>query len=249
MTKAPKANPTQERALIRFLLENRSMVNYMSILMLIYAIWATIEVITNATGATGWPPETGIPASEIFGDPDRVQNINNGWVIGTGAVFGTVGTMIQYFYRAAPYVDASMQATAALIISAVKDEHIQETAEKMADEIVAAAEEEAEAEEVAAAEAAAKAAVKEVKAAAKKAKVAAKVAANVEAANVEAAETEAVEAATKEVEAEEAAATEAAATEEAVETAAAATEEAAEEDGDASTETEEQVENGPKKKF
>ena len=249
MTKAPKANPTQERALIRFLLENRSMVNYMSILMLIYAIWATIEVITNATGATGWPPETGIPASEIFGDPDRVQNINNGWVIGTGAVFGTVGTMIQYFYRAAPYVDASMQATAALIISAVKDEHIQETAEKMADEIVAAAEEEAEAEEVAAAEAAAKAAVKEVKAAAKKAKVAAKVAANVEAANVEAAETEAIEAATKEVEAEEAAATEAAATEEAVETAAAATEEAAEEDGDASTETEEQVENGPKKKF
>ena len=248
MTKAPKANPTQERALIRFLLENRSMVNYMSILMLIYAIWATIEVITNATGATWWAPETGIPASEIFGDPGRVQNINNGWVIGTGAVFGTVGTMIQYFYRAAPYVDASMQATAALIISAVKDEHIQETAEKMADEIVAAAEEEAEAEEVAAAEAAAKAAVKEVKAAAKEAKVAAKVAANVEAAKVEAAETEAVEAATKEVEAEEAA-TEEAAKEEAVETAAATTEEAAEEDGDASTETEEPVEDGPKKKF
>lgn len=216
----------------------------MSILMLIYAVWATIEVITNATGATWWAPETGIPASEIFGDPDRVQNINNGWVIGTGAVFGTVGTMIQYFYRAAPYVDASMQATAALIISAVKEEQIQETAEKIADEIVAAAEEEAEAEEVAAAEAAAKAAVKEVKAAAKKAKVDAKVAANIEAAKVEAAETEAIEAATKEVEAEEEEATE-----EAVETAAAATEEAAEEDGDASTETEEPVEDGPKKKF
>ena len=244
MTNASKGNQTHDRALIRFLLENRTFVSYMSILMLIYAIWAIVEVITNATGATWWAPETGIPASEIFGDPDRVQNINNGWVIGTGAVFGTVGTMIQYFYRAAPYVDASMQATAALIISAVKDEHIQETAEKMADEIVAAAEEEAEAEEVAAAEAAAKAAVKEVKAAAKKAKVDAKVAANVEAAKVEAAETEAIEAATKEVEAEEEAATE-----EAVETAAAATEEAAEEDGDASTETEEPVEDGPKKKF
>lgn len=234
MTNASKGNQTHDRALIRFLLENRTFVNYMSILMLIYAIWATIEVITNATGATWWAPETGIPVSEIFGDPDRVQNINNGWVIGTGAVFGTVGTMIQYFYRAAPYVDASMQATAALIFSAVKEEQIQETAEKIADEIVAAAEEEAEAEEVAAAEAAAKAAVKEVKAAAKKAKVAAKVAANVEAAKVEAA--------TKEVEAEEEA------TEEAVETEAVETE-AAEEDGDASTETEEPVEDGPKKKF
>ena len=242
MTNVSKGNQTHDRALIRFLLENRTFVNYMSILMLIYAVWATIEVITNATGATWWAPETGIPASEIFGDPDRVQNINNGWVIGTGAVFGTVGTMIQYFYRAAPYVDASMQATAALIITAVKEEQIQETAEKIADEIVAAAEEEAEAEEVAAAEAAAKAAVKEVKAAAKKAKVDAKVAAKVEAAKVEAAETEAIAAATEEVEAEEAA------KEEAVETAAA-TEEAAEEDGDASTETEEPVEDGPKKKF
>jgi len=225
MTKDSKANQTHERALIRFLLENRTLVNFMSILMLIYAVWATIEVITNAIGATWWAPETGIPASEIFGDPDRVQNINNGWIIGTGAVLGTVGTMIQYFYRAAPYVDASMQATAALIISAVKEEQIQETAEKIADEIVAAAEEEAEAEEEAAADAAAKAAVKEVKAAAKEAKVAAKV----EAAEEEAAEEEAAE--------EEAAEEE------------AAEEEAAEEDGDASTESEEADEDGPRKKF
>ena len=101
-----------------------------------------------------WPPETGIPASELYNNPDNVQNINNGWVIGLGAVFGTVGTMIQYFYRAAPYVDASMQATAALIISAVKEDEIQESAEKMAKEIVAAEKEEAEAEAQAEAEAA-----------------------------------------------------------------------------------------------
>jgi|TARA_B110000914_G_scaffold194718_1_gene182947 hypothetical protein len=170
MTNGPKANQMQERALIKFLLENRAMMNYMSILMLVYAVWATIEVITNASGAMWWPPETGIPAGDIFGDPDRTQNINNGWVIGSGAVFGTVGSMIQYFYRAAPYVDASMQATAALIISAVKEEQIQESAEKLAEEIVAEAEEAAEAEE----EAAAKAAVKEVKAAAKEAKATAK---------------------------------------------------------------------------
>jgi hypothetical protein len=137
------ANGKPKRPLVKFLLENRSLMNYFSILMIIYAVWATVEVITNASGASWWPPETGIPASEIYNNPDNIQTINNGWVIGTGAVLGTVGTMIQYFYRAAPYVDASMQATAALIISAVKEDEIQESAEKMAKEIIAAAEEEA----------------------------------------------------------------------------------------------------------
>ena len=46
-----------------------------------------------------------------------------------------------------------MQATAALIISAVKEDEIQESAEKMAKEIVAAEKEEAEAEAEAQAEA------------------------------------------------------------------------------------------------
>jgi hypothetical protein len=128
------------------------LMSYISIIMIVYAVWATIEVLTNASGATWWPPETGIPASELYVNPDNAQNINNGWVIGLGAVFGTIGIMIQYFYRAAPYVDASMQATAALIISAVKGEEIQESAEKLAKEIVAAEKEE-EAEETAEAEA------------------------------------------------------------------------------------------------
>ena len=157
MTAEENAAPSDGRALVKFLLENRMMMNYMSILMIIYAVWATIEVLTNASGATWWPPETGIPASELYNNPENVQNINNGWVIGLGAVFGTVGTMIQYFYRAAPYVDASMQATAALIISAVKEEEIQESAEKMAKEMVAAEKEEAEAEAEAQAEAEAEA--------------------------------------------------------------------------------------------
>ena len=132
------------RALVKFLLENRMMMSWVSILMIIYAVWATIEVLTNASGATWWPPNTGIPASDLYKNPDAVQNINNGWIIGLGAVFGTVGSMIQYFYRAAPYVDASMQATAALIISAVKEDEIQESAEKLAKEIVAQEKEEAE---------------------------------------------------------------------------------------------------------
>jgi hypothetical protein len=144
-----KVSPKESRVLIKFLLENRMLMSYISIIMIVYAVWATIEVLTNASGATWWPPETGIPASELYANPDNTQNINNGWVIGLGAVFGTIGIMIQYFYRAAPYVDASMQATAALIISAVKGEEIQESAEKLAKEIVAAEKEE-EAEEAAA---------------------------------------------------------------------------------------------------
>ena len=162
-----KASPKESRVLIKFLLENRMLMSYISIIMIVYAVWATIEVLTNASGATWWPPETGIPASELYANPDNAQNINNGWVIGGGAVFGTIGIMIQYFYRAAPYVDASMQATAALIISAVKGEEIQESAEKLAKEIVAAEKEE-EAEE---AEEAAEAAEAEAEAAEAEAEV------------------------------------------------------------------------------
>ena len=148
MTGNAPSNGRPKRPLVKFLLENRSLMNYFSILMIIYAVWATVEVFTNASGASWWPPETGIPASEIYNNPDNIQTINNGWVIATGAVFGTVGTMIQYFYRAAPYVDASMQATAALIISAVKEGEIQESAEKMAKEMIAASEEETPSEPV-----------------------------------------------------------------------------------------------------
>ena len=158
MTDDNKSTSSDQRALIKFLLENRAMVNWISILMIVYAVWATIEVLTNASGATWWPPETGTPVSDYFESDTSSQNINNGWVIGLGAVFGTLGVMVQYFYRAAPYVDASMQATAALIISAVKEEEIQESAERLAVEMVAEAEEaEAAAEAEAKAEAAAKA--------------------------------------------------------------------------------------------
>ena len=140
-------------ALVVFLLENRTLVNFASIIMLVFAIWATVEVITNTLGMTWWPPETGIPSEDIYNNPDDLNNINNGWIIGLGAVCGTVGFMIQYFYRAAPHVDASMKATAASIFAAVKEDEIQESAEKRAKEIVAAEKEEAEAEAQAEAEA------------------------------------------------------------------------------------------------
>ena len=124
-------------ALVAFLLENRTLMNFASIIMIVYAVWATIEVITNAYGATWWPPETGIPADELFNNPDRTQNINNGLIIGLGAVFGTLGFLIQYFYRAAPYVDASMAATAAIII---KQATAGVTGAVDADEVIAKAE-------------------------------------------------------------------------------------------------------------
>ena len=137
-------------ALVSFLLENRTLMNFASIIMIVYAVWATIEVITNAYGATWWPPETGIPADELFNNPDRDQNINNGLIIGLGAVCGTLGFLIQYFYRAAPYVDASMTATAALIIKqaasaagvAVDAEDVMAKAEETAEAAATAAVEE-----------------------------------------------------------------------------------------------------------
>jgi len=110
------SNEREGDVLVAFLLENRTLVNYASIIMIVFAVWATVESITNAFGMTWWPPETGIPAEDLYKNPDNVQNINNGWIIGLGAVCGTLGFMIQYFYRAAPYVDASMTATAALIL-------------------------------------------------------------------------------------------------------------------------------------
>ena len=119
MSAADGQSDSDERegdVLVAFLLENRTLVNYASIIMIVFAVWATVESITNAFGMTWWPPETGIPADELYKNPDNVQNINNGWIIGLGAVCGTIGFMIQYFYRAAPYVDASMTATAALIL-------------------------------------------------------------------------------------------------------------------------------------
>jgi nucleoid-associated protein YgaU len=186
MTDDNKSTSSDQRALIKFLLENRAMVNWISILMIVYAVWATIEVLTNASGATWWPPETGTPVSDYFESDTSSQNINNGWVIGLGAVFGTLGVMVQYFYRAAPYVDASMQATAALIISAVKEEEIQESAERLAVEMVAEAEEaEAAAEAEAKAEAEAEAAAK--------AEAEAEAAAKAEANTVEQADTSAAE--------------------------------------------------------
>jgi flagellar biosynthesis GTPase FlhF len=102
--------------LMAFVLENRSWMSGASVLMIIYAVWAVLEVFSNTFfhGLQGLTfIETGT-ATNV--DPDDLQRNNSGLVIASGAVLGMLGLYAQYVYRAAPYVDASMAATAAMIL-------------------------------------------------------------------------------------------------------------------------------------
>ena len=124
------ANP-----LMNFILENRSWMTAGSMLMIIYAVWAVIEVFSNTyfhglQGLTLF--ETG-EATNV--DPDDLQRNNSGLVIASGAVLGALGLYAQYVYRAAPYVNASMAATAAMILEKASGERMDE------DDILAKAEE------------------------------------------------------------------------------------------------------------
>ena len=120
---------------MNFILENRSWMTAGSMLMIIYAVWAVIEVFSNTwfhglQGLTIF--ETG-EATNV--DPDDLQRNNSGLVIASGAVLGALGLYAQYVYRAAPYVNASMAATAAMILEKASGERMDE------DDILAKAEE------------------------------------------------------------------------------------------------------------
>ena len=67
---------------------NASTVNMLSIVMLIFAAWAAVEIVTNVTG-NEIPPETG---KEWPGDEQRT---NDGKIIAFGAVAGTLGLVLQ----------------------------------------------------------------------------------------------------------------------------------------------------------
>ena len=67
---------------------NASTVNMLSIIMLIFAAWAAVEIVTNVTG-NEIPPETG---KEWPGDDQRT---NDGKIIALGAVAGTLGLVFQ----------------------------------------------------------------------------------------------------------------------------------------------------------
>ena len=126
---------TNANPLMAFILENRSWMSAGSMLMILYAVWAVVEVFSNTyfhglQGITLF--ETG---TETNIDPDDLQRNNSGWVMASGAILGSLGLYAQYVYRAAPYVDASMAATAAIILEQASTERMGE------EEILAKAEE------------------------------------------------------------------------------------------------------------
>ena len=126
---------TNANPLMTFILENRSWMSAGSMLMILYAVWAVVEVFSNTyfhglQGITIF--ETG---TETNVNPDDLQRNNSSWIIASGAILGSLGLYAQYVYRAAPYVDASMAATAAMILEQASTERMGE------EEILAKAEE------------------------------------------------------------------------------------------------------------
>ena len=67
---------------------NASTANLLSIIMLIFAAWAAVEIVTNVVG-NEIPPVTG---TEL---PNDDQRTNDGKIIGLGAVAGTLGLVLQ----------------------------------------------------------------------------------------------------------------------------------------------------------
>ena len=70
---------------------NTSTANLLSIVLLVFAAWAAVEIVSNVNGSD-IPPTTGVLSNED--DPDG-QRINNGLIIGLVAVAGTTGLILQ----------------------------------------------------------------------------------------------------------------------------------------------------------
>jgi hypothetical protein len=73
-------------------IKNRSTINIVSIVMLLIAAWACLEILTNLSGSDLIPPETG--TVKDANDQDG-QRLNDGKVLFVGAVFGTLGVVFQ----------------------------------------------------------------------------------------------------------------------------------------------------------
>ena len=124
-----------ESAFVAFLLKNRSWMNAASMVMVAYAVWAVIEVLSN-TWFHGLQDLTFFVTGEATNTkPDDLQRNNSGWIMASGAVLGLFGPASQYIYRAAPYIDSSMVATAAMILDQASTDRVSQ------EEIIAKAEE------------------------------------------------------------------------------------------------------------
>ena len=108
---APASN-----GLAGFVLENRSWMHVASLLMIVYAVWAVIEVFSNTWFHDLQPLTVFETGSETNINPNDLQRNNSGMIIASGAVLGLFGLFAQYVYRGAPMVDSSMAAAAAMIL-------------------------------------------------------------------------------------------------------------------------------------
>ena len=108
---APASN-----GLAGFVLENRSWMHVASLLMIVYAVWAVIEVFSNTWFHDLQPLTVFETGSETNINPNDLQRNNSGMIIASGAVLGLFGLFTQYVYRGAPMVDSSMAAAAAMIL-------------------------------------------------------------------------------------------------------------------------------------
>ena len=75
----------------RWVKTNESTVNTLSIIMLIFAAWTGVEVLSNVAGGE-IPPVTG---TETNSDPDDTQRFNNGYIVGLGAIALSLGLTLQ----------------------------------------------------------------------------------------------------------------------------------------------------------
>ena len=113
---------------------NTSTANLLSIILLIFAAWSAVEIVSNVNGSE-IPPTTGMLSDED--DPDG-QRINNGVIVGLGAVAGTSGLILQLII--------SRDSTEEVVeTEPVEDEEIDEVVEDLMEE---AEEESSEDEEI-----------------------------------------------------------------------------------------------------
>ena len=116
---------------------NASTANMLSIIMLIFAAWAAVEIVSNVTGSE-IPPVTGMETNDSSKD---TQRINNGLIVGLGAVAGTMGLALQLLIPR----DGSETVVES---TPEEDEEIDEVVETMMDEVEIEVEEESEEIEV-----------------------------------------------------------------------------------------------------
>ncbi|MDA1167253.1 MAG: hypothetical protein O2866_00035 [archaeon] len=100
-------------------IKNRSTINIVSIVMLLIAAWACLEIFTNLSGSDLIPPETG--AIKDATDPGG-QRLNDGKVLFVGAVFGPLGVVFQLMI-------AGLSPTEEDVVVEEVDEDIEEVVE------------------------------------------------------------------------------------------------------------------------